>query len=66
MLLLALDLLYCMKDSENDKKDIEKSHQDYLKELKFIPDMYAHTFGETSVDLINLIKKFNYKIIFGQ
>ena len=48
------------------KKDIEKSHQDYLKELKFIPDLYAHTFGETSNDLINLIKKFNYKIIFGQ
>ena len=40
------------------KKDIEKSHQDYLKELKFIPDLYAHTFGETSEDLINLIKKF--------
>ena len=32
------------------KKDIETSHQDYLKELKFIPDLYAHTFGETSSD----------------
>lgn len=48
------------------KKDIEISHKNYLKELKFIPDLYAHTFGETSSDLIELIKKFNYKIIFGQ
>ena len=48
------------------KKDIEISHKNYLKELKFIPDLYAHTFGETSSDLIELIKKFKYKIIFGQ
>lgn len=54
-----------MKISEV-KKDIEKSHKNYLKELKFIPDLYAHTFGETSSDLIELIKTFKYKIIFGQ
>ena len=51
---------------EDVKKDIEKSHKDYLKELKFIPDIYAHTYGETSADIIKLIREFNYKIIFGQ
>jgi len=51
---------------EDVKKDIEKSHKDYLKELKAIPDLYAHTFGETSAEIIKLIREFNYKIIFGQ
>jgi len=48
------------------KKDIEQSHKDYLKELKTIPDIYAHTFGETNSDIIKLIRSFNYKILFGQ
>jgi peptidoglycan/xylan/chitin deacetylase (PgdA/CDA1 family) len=51
---------------EEVKKDIQKSHDDYQKQLKQIPDLYAHTFGETSSDIIKLIRDFNYKIIFGQ
>ena len=51
---------------EEVKKDIQKSHDDYQKQLKEIPDLYAHTFGETSSDIIKLIRDFNYKIIFGQ
>ena len=51
---------------EDVKKDIQKSHDDYQKQLKQIPDLYAHTFGETSSDIIKLIRDFNYKIIFGQ
>jgi len=48
------------------KQDIQKSHQDYQKQLKKIPDLYAHTFGETSSDIIKIIRDFNYKVIFGQ
>ena len=51
---------------EEVKQDIEKSHDDYKKQLKKIPDLYAHTFGETSSDIIKIIRDFNYKIIFGQ
>ena len=51
---------------EEIKKDIEKSHQDYKRELNSIPDLYAHTFGETSEEIINVIRDFGYKIIFGQ
>ena len=51
---------------EEVKKDIQQSHDDYQKQLKQIPDLYAHTFGETSSDIIKIIRDFNYKIIFGQ
>ena len=51
---------------EEVKQDIQKSHDDYKKQLKKIPDLYAHTFGETSSDIIKIIRDFNYKIIFGQ
>ena len=51
---------------EEVKEDIQKSHDDYKKQLKKIPDLYAHTFGETSSDIIKIIRDFNYKIIFGQ
>ena len=51
---------------EDVKQDIQKSHQDYQKQLKKIPDLYAHTFGETSSDIIKIIRDFNYKVIFGQ
>jgi len=51
---------------EDVKQDIKKSHQDYQKQLKKIPDLYAHTFGETSSDIIKIIRDFNYKVIFGQ
>jgi len=51
---------------EDVKKDIKKSHEDYKRELKTIPDLYAHTFGETSEAIIKLIRSFGYKIIFGQ
>ena len=51
---------------EDVKNDIEKSHKDYSKELGLVPDLYAHTFGETSEAIINVLRAFNYKIIFGQ
>ena len=51
---------------EDVKTDIEKSHKDYVKELGLVPDLYAHTFGETSEAIINILRSFDYKIIFGQ
>ena len=51
---------------EEVKQDIQKSHDDYKNQLKKVPDLYAHTFGETSSDIIKIIRDFNYKIIFGQ
>ena len=51
---------------EDIEKDIKQSQKDYERELKSISDIYAHTFGETNKDIINLLKKYNYKILFGQ
>ena len=57
-----------MPMSSNDiiKKDILNSHKSFMKELGFIPELFAYPYGETSIDVINILKEFNISHAFGQ
>ncbi len=48
------------------EKDIQQSQADYKRELGTISNLYAHTFGETSLEITQLLKKYGYDIQFGQ
>ena len=51
---------------ESVKKDILNSHKSFMKELGFIPELFAYPYGETSKDIINILKEFNISHAFGQ
>lgn len=58
---------YLVKLSQKDViRDIEQSHQDYLRELGFIPEVFSYPFGEYSSKIKKLIKDSKYKLAFGQ
>ena len=46
--------------------EIESSNKIYLKELGFIPSLFAYPYGETNEEIINLIKDYKFKVAFGQ
>ncbi len=48
------------------KKEIEISNKIFLKELGEIPSLFAYPYGETSNEIINLIKNYKFKVAFGQ
>ncbi len=54
------------KSMEEIKEDIEKSNKIFLKELGFIPTLFAYPYGETNEKIINLLKSYKYKVAFGQ
>ena len=51
---------------EEVKKEIELSNKIFLKELGQIPNLFAYPYGETSSEIINLIKEYKFKVAFGQ
>ena len=58
---------YLVKLNQKDiAQDIERSHQDYLRELGIIPEVFSYPFGEYSTEIKQLVKKSKYKIAFGQ
>ena len=48
------------------KTDIEKSNKIFLKEIGEIPTLYAHPYGESDDKIFDLLKKYKYKVAFGQ
>lgn len=55
-----------LNDGEIVKKDILKSHKSFMKELGFIPKLFAYPYGESSKDTINILKELNISHAFGQ
>ena len=51
---------------EEIDEDIKKSQIDYQREIGEISDIFSHPFGETNTEIISLLKKRGYKIMFGQ
>ena len=48
------------------KKEIEKSNKIFLKEINEIPTLFAYPYGESSTDIIEILKDYKYKVAFGQ
>ena len=55
-----------LNSEESVKQDILNSHKSFMKELGFIPELFAYPYGETSKDIINILKEFNISHAFGQ
>ena len=51
---------------EKVKNEIEISNKIFLKELGEIPNLFAYPYGETSNEIIDLIKEYKFKVAFGQ
>ena len=47
-------------------QEIEQSNKIFLKELGEIPNLFAYPYGETNLELIKLLKKYKFKVAFGQ
>lgn len=48
------------------KNEIETSNKIFLKELGKIPNLFAYPYGESDKRIIDLLKKYKYKVAFGQ
>ena len=48
------------------KKDILNSHKSFIKNLGFIPNLFAYPYGESSKAVIDLLKEFGFTHAFGQ
>jgi len=48
------------------KAEIELSNKIFLKELGEIPTLFAYPYGETSDEIIKLVKDYKFKVAFGQ
>ncbi|MCC3862356.1 polysaccharide deacetylase family protein [Pseudemcibacter aquimaris] len=46
--------------------DLDTADRIFMKELGYIPDLFAYPFGEYSPELVKAIEDRNYKAIFGQ
>ena len=59
---------YHMSDLSIDevRDEIEISNNIFLKELGFIPPLFAYPYGETNEEIINLLKEYKFKVAFGQ
>jgi len=57
-----------MNDLSNDEmiEEIEKSNKIFLKEIGEIPNLFAYPYGEANNVLIDLIKRYKFKVAFGQ
>ena len=53
-------------DIDELRNEIEISNKIFLKELGEIPTLFAYPYGETSSEIINLIKEYKFKVAFGQ
>ena len=48
------------------KKDILDSHKSWIRNIGFIPDLFAYPYGETSNEVIKILKEFDISNAFGQ
>ena len=48
------------------KKDILDSHKSWIKNVGFIPKLFAYPYGETSNEVIEILKEFDISHAFGQ
>ncbi len=57
-----------MPDLNKDEliQEIELSNKIFLKELGEIPTLFAFPYGETNIEIIELIKNYKFKVAFGQ
>ncbi len=51
---------------EEVRKEIETSNKIFLKELGEIPTLFAFPYGETTDEIIELVKEYKFKVAFGQ
>ena len=51
---------------EELQKEIEKSNKIFLKEIGEIPNLYAYPYGEADEQIFDLLKKYKFKVAFGQ
>jgi poly-beta-1,6-N-acetyl-D-glucosamine N-deacetylase len=59
---------YHMSDLSIDEiiNEIEISNNIFLKELGSVPSLFAYPYGETNEEIIKLLKKYKFKVAFGQ
>ena len=55
-----------LKSNSFIKEDILNSHKSWIKNVGFIPKLFAYPYGETSNEVINILKEFNITHGFGQ
>ncbi len=48
------------------KKDILDSHKSWIKNIGFIPKLFAYPYGEASNEVIRILKEFNISHAFAQ
>ena len=48
------------------KKDILNSHKSWIRNVGFIPKLFAYPYGETSNEVIGILKDFDISHAFGQ
>ena len=48
------------------KNDILNSHKSWVKNIGFIPELFAYPYGESSNEVIEILKEFNISHAFGQ
>jgi len=53
-------------DTNKVRSEIEYSNKRYLKELGAIPKLFAYPFGETSKEVIDILKDYTFTVAFGQ
>ena len=51
---------------EEIKNEIESSNKIFLKELGLIPSLFSYPYGEADEKIIELLKKYKFKVAFGQ
>ena len=51
---------------EEVRNEIETSNKIFLKELGEIPTLFAFHYGETTDEIIELVKEYKFKVAFGQ
>ncbi|MDC3082878.1 polysaccharide deacetylase family protein [Pelagibacteraceae bacterium] len=51
---------------EEVRSEIETSNKIFLRELGEIPTLFAFPYGETTDEIIELVKEYKFKVAFGQ
>ena len=51
---------------EKVRNEIETSNKIFLEELGEIPTLFAFPYGETTNEIIELVKEYKFKVAFGQ
>ncbi len=55
-----------LHNSSEIKKDILNSHKSWIKNVGFVPKLFAYPYGETSNKVIEILKEFDISHAFGQ